>query len=734
MPSPPPGRPMSPNTPKRRPLHERSHSQSNEQSFPTTVRLIQDQDPQDETNVYSATPYPTKPEHVLLPPSSTNQAPPYDQEYNVSESTPDPTISSSSSVRRDYNLSYHDQRDFSEQASTFHGTASSSRTWDDTPNSSKTSIPGSTTPQTLRHERRGDGERDDNSSGSDGMPLPSTIKPVPQESSSPQTTSPRESAYYESVSGVSGDGSSPNVVPLGLTSSPNFVPLDTSSPNLVPLGSSSPNLAPVSATDSSLYEANSVGTARRYIRAGQRNSTFTADGSSSGQQDSTPSHSIPSSPPVAVLRSYQSTSSFGLPPSTAFRVHPSTSSTSSRSSRSAPDVRSTYQSSTSVQYPTIRQPSTSSRPETAVSRPLQPFVQSMTERFSGGWNPHLSTVPSEWSAERLQSPGSPPPRGGRRERSLTQNTEESRARDSSGPSILPVDENESEEHGDNLSHLRSHQSAPLRNKTSRSLSQKSSLSSLSRSRSRSFLRPTSSSSSVLSVIPSWARAYYRTGGLDIQFASSLFTVDSRPSTPASPSLSAISALSAAYNNDQLVSRTPLGISNPRVRPREISYPPRPSAPSPPSISDPVDPRTHWVPDPEMEQVEPETPLEDLPGAWSPHLHPDKRADPVRRSVWNPPSLDEKAEGCCGRRNLQIYAFVLGFVFPLAWIIASFLPLPPRVNQINQDATTSRPDVEQAFHNRVVLIDEARYESARWWRNVNRWMSPIGVAIIVVVVS
>ncbi|KAK2743479.1 hypothetical protein FQN55_007250 [Onygenales sp. PD_40] len=721
-----------PLTPKRMPLHARSTSQTNEQSFPPTVRLIQDQDQEqeqevdDETEIYSATPYPTKPEHILLPTSGKSPGSLFHAGYNVSDSTLDPTNSSSSSLRQGHSLSDIDHRRVSELSSTIHGTRSSSQTWDDDPNSSKTSIPRSVTPQNLDHERQEESEGDegdDNSSSSDDLPLPSTIKAVPQEFSSTAGSSVRDSAYSEFALG---DGSSPNVVPVGLTSSPNLVPLDASSPNLVPLGSSSPILAHQQTSDSELYSSNSVGTVRRYIHAGQRTSPLVTDNLSSGQPSSnpTPTHSIPSSPPSAVLRSFQSTSSFALPPSTSYRIHPSTSSASSRSSRSAADVQSTTTSGTPIQYPSIRAPSYSSRAESSIPSRLvsSTSVQSMTDRSSGRWNPHLSTVPSEWSAERLQSIPSASPRDDQTDESWPRHSE-GRPRISSRASISVVDEFEGEEHGDNLTSLRA---PPLRNKASGTLSHKSSLLSLN-----GLLRPPSSGSSILSVIPSWARVYYRSGGRDVQF-SSLWMVESRPTTPQSysPSLSAVSALSAAYHNDpRMISRAPVDISNPRLRPRELDYPPRPSAPLPP-----IDPRSQWVPDPEMEQVPPQTPMEHLPGAWSPHLHTDKRADPTRRSIWKAPSIDESAEGCCGRRNAQVYAFCLGFVFPLAWLIASFLPLPPQISQINQEATTSRPDLENAFQNRVVLVDELRHENARWWRNLNRCMTPVGVAIIVVVIT
>jgi hypothetical protein len=32
------------------------------------------------------------------------------------------------------------------------------------------------------------------------------------------------------------------------------------------------------------------------------------------------------------------------------------------------------------------------------------------------------------------------------------------------------------------------------------------------------------------------------------------------------------------------------------------------------------------------------------------------------------------------------------------------------------------------------MDEARYESAKWWRNLNRWMTVVGVMIIAAIVS
>ncbi|KAL8668449.1 MAG: hypothetical protein Q9168_006919 [Polycauliona sp. 1 TL-2023] len=41
-----------------------------------------------------------------------------------------------------------------------------------------------------------------------------------------------------------------------------------------------------------------------------------------------------------------------------------------------------------------------------------------------------------------------------------------------------------------------------------------------------------------------------------------------------------------------------------------------------------------------------------------------------------------------------------------------------------------PDSEKAF----CMIDEARYENARWWRNLNRLMCIVGVLIIIAIIA
>ncbi|KAI9861879.1 MAG: hypothetical protein M1830_006193 [Pleopsidium flavum] len=118
--------------------------------------------------------------------------------------------------------------------------------------------------------------------------------------------------------------------------------------------------------------------------------------------------------------------------------------------------------------------------------------------------------------------------------------------------------------------------------------------------------------------------------------------------------------------------------------------------------------------------------------WSPRLQHDKR--PVKRSIWKAPSLDEKAErSLLSRRNVQIIMFTVGFILPFAWMVASFLPLPPRP-VVSGEKPTSRSDVEQAMEQSLGPIDEARYQNARWWRYVNRVMSIVGILILVTIIA
>ena len=124
-------------------------------------------------------------------------------------------------------------------------------------------------------------------------------------------------------------------------------------------------------------------------------------------------------------------------------------------------------------------------------------------------------------------------------------------------------------------------------------------------------------------------------------------------------------------------------------------------------------------------------------SWSPHLWHDRTSLGRRRTIFQAPSIDEEAEGNSpNRRNAQIWLFAIGFIFAPGWFIASFLPLPPRpgISSLKGKENANRSQLTEDLEKQLGPIDEARYENARWWRNINRIMSLVGIVIVVAIVS
>src|SRR5580700_2699752 len=72
------------------------------------------------------------------------------------------------------------------------------------------------------------------------------------------------------------------------------------------------------------------------------------------------------------------------------------------------------------------------------------------------------------------------------------------------------------------------------------------------------------------------------------------------------------------------------------------------------------------------------------------------------------------------------------------MIASFLPLPPSPTFFASERCQSQSNLDtlpntNSMDHRFGPTIEARYESAKWWRNLNRGMSIVGVFIIVTIV-
>ncbi|KAL5629376.1 hypothetical protein BROUX41_001983 [Berkeleyomyces rouxiae] len=129
--------------------------------------------------------------------------------------------------------------------------------------------------------------------------------------------------------------------------------------------------------------------------------------------------------------------------------------------------------------------------------------------------------------------------------------------------------------------------------------------------------------------------------------------------------------------------------------------------------------------------------------WSPHLRQDRRTIQNRySSMWDPPSVAWASGGSGGvlrrRRNAQVVGFIVGFVFPLAWMLAAVLPLPDAdaeqklmedglnrsgdVSSAHEPIVPSQPQPDDTLHLRML-------EAARWWRRLNRYMSVVGVLVL-----
>lgn len=682
---------------RRRALHERTPSQTNETSPPESLRVVSDKhsNPSDEDDIYTATPYPTKPEHILLPrPGKGHEFVP-DSRFHVDEAPHESTGTLSTDISHvgDSSLIEQSIGDPWDMSSTFDAANTPSQVWEDDPSSSKSSFPEPHVPEHKSIDRRSN--EGSVAAYSDEEPLPAavpTIKPVASDLSSRQQSNPEN---------ATSSNSSPNVVPIGPPSSPNFVALDSSSLNFVPLGASS---NPDSGTRSnSVSSLNSLGTVIRYAGAAPW-----AHGSSS-EQSSSRSHSFRSNPAMR---------------STSARLRERSHSRSAGSSRSDPpsDIQGIVDSGLFIQYPTINAPSSSSsRVDVAnVSGSSDQNQQEPTgDHSSGRFKSHLSTVTSRWSAE--YSSRSPTPAD-----ELEGVQEPSRPaaaavrQKPTSSSLWLVNDVDNDEHMDNVANL------PARAKHSRfhpSLSSESRQSSL-----RSNTRPPTS----FHLLPTWARMYYGDGQA-VNSALSLADGARPPSArPASSKPNTFERMSAAVNRQR--SRT-------NETRQSIQW----------RSADPRDPRSHWRRNPDDEE-RPGSSRQQLRHSWSPHLFPDRRAIRQRGGAWGAPSLDSRTEPLFGRRNIQVWSFCLGFVFPfgkpsppndiatreldadlsLAWLIAAFLPLPPKPEMAEEEQ--GEPELEVALRMRLLDIERRRHDNARWWRNLNRWMNPVGLVIIAIIVS
>ncbi|KUI65409.1 hypothetical protein VM1G_00721 [Cytospora mali] len=227
------------------------------------------------------------------------------------------------------------------------------------------------------------------------------------------------------------------------------------------------------------------------------------------------------------------------------------------------------------------------------------------------------------------------------------------------------------------------------------------------------------------TIPAWARVYYGSGERKFLRSTSISSMSeigsSRP-------------ISTQHSGSPSVD-FPSSIYSPRRRPRE-GEPSSAAAPQRQSIAASMDMENS----PGHHEIGVRRSIRRMTSSlWSPHLRRDVRARD-RYSIWDPPSVAWSAEsGMFGRRNLQVVLFVMGFVFPFAWMVGAALPLPKPSPLAMIERYSSISDLgirsqEHEFERHIESIDELRYQNARWWRTLNRGMSVIGLLIIGVVIA
>jgi len=228
-------------------------------------------------------------------------------------------------------------------------------------------------------------------------------------------------------------------------------------------------------------------------------------------------------------------------------------------------------------------------------------------------------------------------------------------------------------------------------------------------------------------LPTWARLYY--GGGDRRFLIAQASSESIRSLY-NGSMYNDPPYNSFLRQSPSVERFNAAIRNPRRRPWDLGPEMDPyeaaaaSTAIRPAASNPVP-----SPTPSRMRSIARGVKKQTSSIWSPHLRRDRRAS--KFSMWDPPSAVWSTEsGFDWRRNQQVVLFVLGFIVPFAWMVAAFLPLPPRAQaEMAEDANIGHSSLGHDPSRVMLTLDEVRYNSARWWRNLNRGMSVVGLILI-----
>ncbi|ORX92187.1 hypothetical protein BCR34DRAFT_648795 [Clohesyomyces aquaticus] len=688
--SPPSSRNISP---RRRPLHERTNTLSNQFSGPT-IRIVEDPG----TDIYSKTPFPSQPSQILPP----RNAPGYSFEGRGSRVSDSSFVTNAvAHIESSQTLvpkPLHPKRAIRHSTSTSTSEADTIVASSISPSSTRFSQ-GTTPPSSPTPERSDREKVLEILEEFIPQPKRSTIRTViPSSSSGPEL--PEGHALTPRASAAS----------LASTASNDTLP------------------APAPAPDHQRQSSSISRPARnshQHTLSTESNKKKQASSNNTAQRRPTVNASTESLP----YSVYSHTSS----------ERPRSSSQPSPTLHAARQVSIT--SGAQVNYPIIRAPSASSL--WAESKDLPNISSRMNPRTSQvhHWSSQLSTIPSESDrgsrsidrqsrsiddrsqphSDNVGNAGNTGSGRGyvpRRRQTVgsvasSDNVSSEMTESSSvavplplfSPITRPSDERDSEEQHDTISPL---QSPPLRKQRSGYLRRWD-----SDSRSTSS-RPGSSQSDlatfIQSTIPAWARVYYRRGE-----RTSLGAPDS--STESSGDVDRLPTANSGRTNTPSEGNFPLSIYRPRNRPHR-----RASHPETLSISsEPVEQEVYAVRPNRF----------GLPEPFTPRLRQDRRTQ-ARMSTWTAPSFDSNVGVLFfGRQNRQILLFCLGFIFPLAWIIASFLPLPPAPGT----GTPSQMDLEQQFDRELgPPVDDRTHQKANWWRNLNRIMSGIGTLLIGVIIA
>ncbi|EPS41212.1 hypothetical protein H072_4915 [Dactylellina haptotyla CBS 200.50] len=131
-----------------------------------------------------------------------------------------------------------------------------------------------------------------------------------------------------------------------------------------------------------------------------------------------------------------------------------------------------------------------------------------------------------------------------------------------------------------------------------------------------------------------------------------------------------------------------------------------------------------------------------------------------RDQFNQPHLDNFPVDRNERVNIHLVLACVGFVFPIAWFIGAFHPLPPQKRRDRRERQEIRRAVQgivappsRSTHVRgpsITHYEESvdteslpsfttfeegrRWDNARWWRNLNRILSVLGLLIIGAIIA